>query len=377
MEAKHFRCLRRLGIEEDHFEDLKGKWSDYFTQEETAETEEGGKFGEVRIVYQKTSGKRYALKLFRKPLKTDERERIGLMVYLYRKKHLEWPRSLVKYVSAFSFSSSLLSAAALLPSMLPQKQQQKQQQEALLMAPIDGISINNMVTQKRAIGPGATICYLHDIFEAIEFLHSNGVVHRDIHSGNIMVTRDGKRAVLLDLDFACKPATEECAHLCIGPATPYSTPPDLWCPEGGFGRQQAVAKEADRWFAGDIWAAASSFVSFITMHPGGFAAFLPYAKGRDAASCDANQQKKMKVAAQSALLVVLQYFEEGEERDLFAEMLSLDYKQRPTAKQVLRRLKTCGRRRRSSLEMPLSREEFAAALERGDFAAEESAIYLT
>jgi len=60
------------------------------------------------------------------------------------------------------------------------------------------------------------------LFDALDFLHSHGVVHRDVKPANIMV--DGDELILIDLGIACSP----CPHVYPGvTGTPHYMLPEL------------------------------------------------------------------------------------------------------------------------------------------------------
>lgn len=47
---------------------------------------------------------------------------------------------------------------------------------------------------------------IHQLTEALDYLHQNGITHRDLKPSNIMLSRDGERAILLDLGYSISDA---------------------------------------------------------------------------------------------------------------------------------------------------------------------------
>lgn len=336
---EHHRCLRSLGLEKDFFAPMEGEWTDHFTAESALSDSSSGEFGDVVIVRRNSDNKRLAMKLFQKELSADEHERIGIALHLSQVSGEQWPPTLVRYLEALQFSEG-------------------EQRQALLMEPLDGITFKQAVAERLQMAPEQSMCFLRDVLSGLAFLHANGIAHRDVHPGNIMITEDGKRAVLLDLDLLCKAdeSNKDCARLCSGVATPDSTPPDVWC---SADHRTGLSKE--RWFRADVWGAASAYVSLLT-NSRPFAHFLPYSTTRSPETCIGASDQKMQAAFDSAIAKLKQYNVPG--LAIVTTMLSLDWKLRPSAAKALLLLPKCADR--SAFTLPLTDAQFLAKVQSGE-----------
>lgn len=369
---EHFTCLQSLGLADEGFEYKDGNWSDLFESEDdvvdlrsssgsrsadirssggstsSTSVSGSGEFGDVLLVRRRSDDKPYALKLFKTALSAADRERISYILYLHSVKKSEWPRSLVRYVRGYEFSDVGGGAS-----------------QALLMERIDGVSFERMIAERRMAKEESQItCWLRDVLGALEFLHGNGVAHRDVHEGNIMVSRDGQRATLIDLDLACGAAlpSERCTALCYDKASPKSTPPDLWCNEDVALRRIG----AKQWLAGDMWGVASAFAALVMQQTAFVPIHLPY-EPRGTKQCMrafASPHTLVDALQKPLNTLKTQLFDKKALRRTLLQMLRIDWQQRPTARQTLQALPQC--KSRSSFSMPLSDAEFFAAVERGE-----------
>ena len=71
----------------------------------------------------------------------------------------------------------------------------------MIMEYLEGKDLNSKIREKGKLSIEETIELIIPISEALNYAHENGIVHRDIKSANILVTKDG-RSVLTDFGIA-------------------------------------------------------------------------------------------------------------------------------------------------------------------------------
>ena len=349
---------------------LKGHWYDHFERADAADNNrtkklaESGAFGDVYRVSMMTSspstlsrdGKTtYALKLFRNNLSKKDLARLKMLLSLTAeytaitsdndsdndndnnsdattvKSAEKWPATLVQYLRLYKFDAA--------------------PKNALLMNFIDGQSLQTLIAEQRQATQPQWLCWMRDVAEALAFLHRNNFTHRDIHSGNIVVSRDGRRAHLVDLDLMCAPlmTNKDCQTLCRDVAAAASTAPDIWC------QQDAAAALPEQYFASDIWALAATFLSYSYQIKGIMAAKLPYTQ-RNETLCKPIAAQKISAVVRS-LISFGNVAQQPQVKKLFAQMLSADWRQRPTIEAILQQLPADCAEKREKFVLPTSGEE--------------------
>jgi serine/threonine protein kinase len=83
-----------------------------------------------------------------------------------------------------------------------------QYREFLVMKYIDGQTLGDyrqeLIDQRGAISLGDIVRLLGQVAEALDYVHAQGLIHRDVKPANIMVCRDGKSVQLVDLGLAAE-----------------------------------------------------------------------------------------------------------------------------------------------------------------------------
>ena len=72
---------------------------------------------------------------------------------------------------------------------------------------VEGLDLAKMVKTKGPL-PVAHACYfVHQAAQGMQHAHDQGMVHRDIKPGNLMLSHKGSRALVKVLDFGLAKAT--------------------------------------------------------------------------------------------------------------------------------------------------------------------------
>lgn len=360
---RHLRCVQALGLPPILFEKLPGSSSRYFERVATTTNNEinndaanagrtntsaksddessssSGNYGQVTLVrptaallrrknnhhHDVKRGGVYALKRYKaERLTPDEQLRIAIPLYLARQQQQPTAATpyLIRYVAAYEFEDD---------------------GTALLMDWVDGESLANIATLEaqylhRVVNERRWACWMSDIAMALAHLHASGVVHRDVHAGNVLIrgAEDGakgggggnKSAVLIDLDLACAP--NECQYLCSsGPANNQTTAYDLWCRSGV---QSATPAQ---WQAGDVFALGATFLRFAAAkQPLALATMLPLrtAARENADGCVAPLDFAVDAAVSRA---VRTHIADPNLSRVMKAMLQSDWSKRPSAEQVV------------------------------------------
>lgn len=66
---------------------------------------------------------------------------------------------------------------------------------------VNGISVQKLIDRYGGVEETAALCIVLQIAKTLSYLDSQGIVHRDIKPGNVLIDRDG-RCILCDLGFA-------------------------------------------------------------------------------------------------------------------------------------------------------------------------------
>ncbi|XP_064634506.1 uncharacterized protein LOC135492185 [Lineus longissimus] len=127
----------------------------------------------------------------------------------------------------------------------------------IFMEYVPGGSIANLLARFGAFEEAVFSIYTKQVLEGVEYIHSKGVIHRDIKGGNVMLTQDG---IIKLIDFGC--AKRLCMNSSLSQGqllksmrgTPYWMAPEVVA-ETGHGKRS------------DIWSVGCTVFEMATRKP--------------------------------------------------------------------------------------------------------------
>jgi|GEM_PF-3240197 len=72
----------------------------------------------------------------------------------------------------------------------------------MAMEYVEGVPLDKVIASRVSLTPLAKVDYIVQVCQALHYAHQQGIVHRDVKPGNIMVLEGGKRVKLLDFGIA-------------------------------------------------------------------------------------------------------------------------------------------------------------------------------
>jgi serine/threonine-protein kinase len=103
----------------------------------------------------------------------------------------------------------------------------------LVMEFLDGKTLSDVLAKRKPLSEGEAVSFASRICDALDYLHANGIAHRDLKPQNIMVCRDGSLR-LFDFGIA---RVETARRLTFVGLTPTMGTPDYISPEQVKGKR--------------------------------------------------------------------------------------------------------------------------------------------
>eukprot|EP00164_Ancoracysta_twista_P003180 GFYU01004243.1.p1 GENE.GFYU01004243.1~~GFYU01004243.1.p1 ORF type:complete len:1033 (+),score=320.77 GFYU01004243.1:301-3399(+) len=122
----------------------------------------------------------------------------------------------------------------------------------IIMEYLENGSLQSVVKKFGSLPESVVAIYIEQVLRGLEYLHSEGVIHRDIKGANILITKEGK-VKLADFGVATKLDAEVEDPTVVG--TPYWMAPEV------------IEMSGPSTAASDIWSVGCTIVELITGYP--------------------------------------------------------------------------------------------------------------
>jgi len=113
------------------------------------------------------------------------------------------------------------------------KVEEKKSRPYLVMEFLDGETLADLLNRNKPLPEAEAVRYASRICEALDYLHANGITHRDLKPQNIMLCKDGSLR-LFDFGIA---RVEKARRLTFAGLTPTMGTPDYMAPEQVKGKR--------------------------------------------------------------------------------------------------------------------------------------------
>ena len=122
----------------------------------------------------------------------------------------------------------------------------------IILEYVEGGSLQTLVKQNGMLGEYIVYVFVKQILEGLDYLHSQGIIHRDIKGANLLYTKNGV-IKLADFGYSTKLTDKEKTNSIVG--TPFWMAPEVIEQKGNISP------------ACDIWSLGSTIIQLLTTVP--------------------------------------------------------------------------------------------------------------
>ena len=122
----------------------------------------------------------------------------------------------------------------------------------IILEYVEGGSLQNLVKQNGPLGEYLVYVFVKQILEGLDFLHSQGIIHRDIKGGNLLYTKNGV-IKLADFGFSINLSEKEKTNSMVGTC--------FWM------APEVIEQKGNISSACDIWSLGSTIIQLLTTEP--------------------------------------------------------------------------------------------------------------